>query len=89
MKKFALFGKLQGFSIEGAKLHIEMNGGKVVEHVAQNTDYLVTDAKDGETIATARALGVKVIDAEILDMMFDMRVENGVIMPSAFDSGSI
>jgi len=61
-KKFVLTGKLPSLSRNEAQSLIEAAGGKVIESVSKQTDYLVTGEKAGTKLVKAVALGVPVLN---------------------------
>ena len=63
---FVVTGTLPNFSREAAKEFIEAHGGKVIDSVSKNTDYLVLGENPGSKLDKAKKLGVKVIaEAEL------------------------
>ena len=65
-KTFVITGTLPGLSRDDAKDRIEAAGGKVAGSVSKKTDYVVAGADAGGKLAKAKALGLKIIDEEIL-----------------------
>ena len=66
-QKIVLTGTLPTLARSEAKELIERAGGKVIDSVSKNTDFLVAGAEAGSKLDKARALGVDVIDeAELL-----------------------
>ena len=66
-QKIVLTGTLPTLARSEAKELIERAGGKVIDSVSKNTDFLVAGAEAGSKLDKARALGIDVIDeAELL-----------------------
>ncbi len=59
---FVITGTLPGFSREGAKEFIEVNGGKVTDSVSKKTSYVVVGDAPGSKVEKARGLGVPILD---------------------------
>jgi DNA ligase (NAD+) len=66
---FVITGTLRTLSRDAAKALIEAHGGKVVESVSKNTDYLVLGESPGSKLAKAQALGTKIIDEDELQKL--------------------
>jgi len=63
---FVVTGTLAGFTRDGIKEFIQVNGGKLVGSVSKNTDYLVLGENPGSKFDKAQELGVKIINEEEL-----------------------
>lgn len=61
-KKIVVTGTLASMSREQAKGKVRAAGGDWVSTVSKNTDYVVAGAEPGSKLATAKRLGVKVIN---------------------------
>ena len=61
-KTLVVTGTLQEFSRQEAEEAIRRAGGRAASSVSKKTDYLVAGAEAGSKLATARKLGVAVID---------------------------
>jgi DNA ligase (NAD+) len=68
---FVVTGTLPTLSREGAKEFIKAHGGKVVDSVSKNTDYLVAGESAGSKLAKALQLGVPVVDEAQLRRMVE------------------
>jgi DNA ligase (NAD+) len=69
-KKFVLTGKLPSLSREEAQSLIEAAGGKVIDSVSKQTDYVVAGDKAGTKLDKAVALGVSVIsETDLREML--------------------
>src|SRR3989344_3619456 len=67
---FVLTGTLSQMSREIAKEKILAQGGKVVGSVSNNTSYVVAGEEAGSKLATAKKLGIKVLnEAEFLKLL--------------------
>ncbi len=60
-KTVVLTGSLSRWSREEVKAEIERRGGKVAGSVSRKTDFVVAGEEAGSKLATAQALGVKVV----------------------------
>ncbi len=66
-KKIVLTGTLPTLARGEAKELVERAGGKAIDSVSKNTDFVVAGAEAGSKLEKARALGIEVIDeAELL-----------------------
>ncbi len=61
-KTLVLTGTLDGLTREEAAALIKSAGGKVVNSVSKNTDYVVAGENPGSKLAKAEQLGIEVID---------------------------
>ncbi len=68
---FVLTGTLPSLTREEAAAQIEAAGGKVSGSVSKRTDYVVAGEEAGSKLDKARALGVKVIDADGLRRLLE------------------
>jgi len=69
-KRFVLTGRLQALSRTQAKSMIERAGGKVVDSVSKNVDYVVLGQDPGNKHQKAKALGLNIIsEQEFLDLV--------------------
>ncbi|MHC1785115.1 MAG: NAD-dependent DNA ligase LigA [Anaerolineaceae bacterium] len=59
---FVITGALPGFSRDGTKEFIELNGGKVTDSVSKKTSYVVVGEAPGSKLGKARDLGVPILD---------------------------
>ncbi len=62
--KFVVTGSLKNFSRTAVKKIIEENGGKTLETVSKNTDYLIIGEKPGSKFEKAKKLGVKILNED-------------------------
>lgn len=65
-KTFVITGTLKSFNREEVKTYIQTHGGKVVDSVSKNIDYLVVGEEAGSKLDKANLLGVKLIDEDDL-----------------------
>ncbi len=63
---FVITGTLPGFSREGAREFIEVNGGKVTDSVSKKTSYVVVGEAPGSKVDKAREQGVPLLDETAL-----------------------
>src|SRR4029453_2045904 len=63
-KTLVLTGPLPNLSREQATRLIRLAGGKVVNSVSKNTDYVIAGDSPGSKLAKAEELGTEVIDEE-------------------------
>ena len=69
-KQFVITGKLPNLQRADAKKMIEDAGGRVVESVSKNTDYVVVGEKPGSKLDKAKSLGITIIDeGELLRLL--------------------
>ncbi|MBU4224118.1 NAD-dependent DNA ligase LigA, partial [Patescibacteria group bacterium] len=59
--KFVLTGTMDSMSRDEAKAKIREKGGKTVESVSEETDYVVAGDKPGSKFAKAKKLGVRIL----------------------------
>lgn len=59
---FVVTGTLLTLSRDGVKELIESNGGKVIDSVSKNTNYLVLGEKPGSKLEKAKSLNVQIIN---------------------------
>ncbi len=70
--KFVVTGTLSEFTRDDIKAFIKQHGGRVVESVSANTDYLVLGENPGSKYEKAISLGVKLIsESELIKMSKD------------------
>lgn len=70
---FVITGTLPNYSREEMKNLIQSNGGKVVDSVSKNTNWLLAGENAGSKLAKANSLGVQVIDEDSLLKMLKMK----------------
>jgi DNA ligase (NAD+) len=58
---FVITGTIEGYSREELKELIQRNGGKVVDSVSKNTNYLIVGENPGSKFEKAQKLGIKII----------------------------
>jgi len=63
-KTLVLSGGLAAMTRAEAKRRIEERGGRVAASVSKKTDYLVAGSDPGSKLATARELGIEILDEE-------------------------
>ena len=69
-KKLVLTGKLPSLSRAEAQSLIEAAGGKVIDSVSKQTDYVVAGEKAGTKLEKAVALGVAVLsEADLHELL--------------------
>jgi DNA ligase (NAD+) len=69
---FVVTGTLPSLSRDDVKNLIQTNGGKVMDSISKNTNYLVLGENPGSKLSKAESLGVKVIsEAELLALIVD------------------
>lgn len=68
---FVLTGKLPNLTRDEAAQRIEMAGGKVASSVSKKTSYVVAGEDPGSKLTKANALGVSVIDEDMLLKMIE------------------
>ncbi len=68
-KTFVITGTLPSMSRSEAKEWIEEHGGKVTGSVSKKTDYLLAGEAAGSKLDKAQALGITVIDEDMLKQM--------------------
>jgi len=71
-KKLVLTGKLPSLSRAEAQSIIEAAGGKVIESVSMQTDYVVAGEKAGSKLDKAIALGVSVLNESDLNELINI-----------------
>ena len=64
-------GIIQGHPREAMKRLVRAQGGRISESVSKKTDLLICGANPGSKLDKARALGVRVIDAEEFERLID------------------
>jgi NAD-dependent DNA ligase len=63
-KTFVITGTLSSMSRDEAKAKIKNAGGKVLESVSKNLDYLIVGEEPGSKFKKAQELGVKILNEE-------------------------
>ena len=61
---FVLTGTLSNYTRQQAKELIESKGGKVVNNVSKNTDYVLAGENPGSKLDKATILGIKILSEE-------------------------
>ena len=61
---FVLTGALTNYTRQQAKELIESKGGKVVNSVSKNTDYVLAGDNPGSKLDKAKELGIKILSEE-------------------------
>ncbi len=76
-KKFVITGTIEGLPRDEIKSFIENFGGKVIDSVSKNTDYLVLGANAGSKHDKALKLNISIWDEDkIKDIMSKQNLEN-------------
>ncbi len=73
-KKLVLTGKLESYSRSEAQSLIESAGGKVIESVSTQTDYVVAGEKAGGKLDKAIALGITILAEDDLRELLNAKV---------------
>jgi DNA ligase (NAD+) len=69
-KKFIFTGTLADLTRDKAKELVESQGGKVVNSISKNVDYVVAGEKPGSKLSTSRDLGLRIIgQKEFLELI--------------------
>lgn len=69
-KTFVLTGELMSFTRADAKAMIKEKGGSVAATVSRKTDYVVTGARPGSKLATAKKLGIPILsESDFKDLL--------------------
>jgi DNA ligase (NAD+) len=70
-KTFVITGTLPGYTRNGIKELIEINGGKVTDAVSQNTNYLIVGDQPGSKLEKAKKLNIPIIVIDDLIKLID------------------
>ena len=68
-KKFVFTGELTGMTREEAGQKVQNQGGKVINSVSKNLDYLVVGDSPGSKLAQANKLGVTILNQKEFEEM--------------------
>jgi DNA ligase (NAD+) len=68
---FVITGTLPTLSRENTKEFIQSHGGRVIDSISKNTDYLVLGENPGSKLAKAQSLGVSIIEEDGLLRLAD------------------
>lgn len=63
-KKIVVTGSLESFSRDEIKETIVKNGGKALEAVSKNVDFVLAGSEPGSKLAKAQQLGVRIVEEE-------------------------
>ena len=69
--KFVLTGTMDSMSRDEAKAKIRKKGGKTVESVSEETDYVVAGDKPGSKFTKAKKLGIRILTEEEIQKLID------------------